>query len=666
MTKPTARIHRRARRWIDILALLRHVPLGTRMLTLLLNVLLGLLPLVFVTAMSVLLQRIPDAIGSTGGDNWATLLIVLGIAGAAFATQQALAPFQAAAGELVIRHVDQRCRGELMRAALADAPAMALDDQRLLDRLDVAREAFDGAAASPGDAAAGVLALVARYTQLVGATALVGYALNPLAAVVIGATAMTIRFGQRGSLGAFGDFYDGLTAEKRRATYVKQLATGTHAAKEIRLLGLVDWLRARHRSETMAYLSMMWQGRRRILGRPFLALALVGLTGGTVAVTQLALAGVHDGLNLLHLGLALQAILILLRFGVYFPECDVQTQYGLIALDAMRAFRDGSRALPALAPSRSVPAQGLPGQSIRFESVGFRYHDDGPAVIDGLDLELPAGMSTAVVGLNGAGKTTLVKLLTRLYDPTEGRITVDGHALTDIDARDWHGRFGVIFQDYVRYELSAADNIALGAPHVPATDEALRDAARRAGAEDVLDRLPDGLRTVLSRQYQGGRDLSGGQWQRIGLARALYAVGAGASVMVLDEPTAQLDVRAEAEFFDRFLDLTRGLTSVIISHRFSTVRRADQIVVLEQGRVAERGTHDELMAADGRYAALFRLQAERFTQQHEESYDVAQAASYDAVDTRRPGTGGESEHSTPQQVLHTGELASETMTDVTS
>ncbi|UNO43713.1 ABC transporter ATP-binding protein [Streptomyces sp. MST-110588] len=594
--------------------LLRHVPARTLMPTLLLNVLLGLLPLGFVVAMSVLLQRVPAAVGGQGGAAWTSLLAVLAVAGAAFGAQQALVPFQAAAGELVMRHVDRNCRGLLMHAALTDAPARALDDQRLLDRLDAAREAFDRTSASPGDAAAGALALVARYCQLTGAVALVGCALSPLAAAVIGTTALVIRFGQRGSLGAFGDFYDSLAGEKRKVNYVKHLASGPHAAKEIRLLGLIDWLRDRHRAEDMRYLTTMWRGRRRLLGRPFAVVSTVGLIGAATVMSLLAIAGTHDELSLLQLGIALQAVLILMRFGVYFPECDVQTQYGSLAYRSLLAFRDGARTLPALAPGRSLPAEDLPRQAIRFHDVSFRYRPQDRAVLDGLDLELPAGTSTAVVGLNGAGKTTLVKLLTRLYDPTGGRITVDGRDLTDIDAPDWHRRLAVIFQDYVRYELSAADNIAMGAPQDRATDQALRAAARRAGAEDILHSLPQGPATVLSRQYRGGRDLSGGQWQRIGLARALHAVHCGASVMVLDEPTAQLDVRAEVAFFDRFLDITRGLTTVIISHRFSTVRRADQIVVLEHGRVAERGTHDELVAAGGRYATLFRLQAERFAE----------------------------------------------------
>jgi ATP-binding cassette subfamily B protein len=189
---------------------------------------------------------------------------------------------------------------------------------------------------------------------------------------------------------------------------------------------------------------------------------------------------------------------------------------------------------------------------------------------------------------------------------------VDGTDLRELEDPGWQRQLAVIFQDYVKYELDAAANIGMGAPGRLLDDVALRAAAERAGAAEIIASLPAGLATPLSSRYTGGVDLSGGQWQRIALARALFAVGAGSSVLVLDEPTAQLDVRAEVAFFDRFLELTGGLTTVIISHRFSTVRRADRIAVLEDGRVAEAGTHDELMKAGGRYAELFWLQAHRF------------------------------------------------------
>jgi ATP-binding cassette subfamily B protein len=231
-------------------------------------------------------------------------------------------------------------------------------------------------------------------------------------------------------------------------------------------------------------------------------------------------------------------------------------------------------------------------------------------VLAGLDLELPAGRSTAIVGLNGAGKTTVVKLLAGLYRPDRGQITVDGTDLRELDPAGWQRRIAVIFQDYVRYELDAAANIGLGAPGADPAGVVV--AADWAGAAGVIDALPAGLATPLSSRYAGGTDLSGGQWQRIALARALFAVGAGAGVLVLDEPTAQLDVRAEVAFFDRFMEITAGLTTVIISHRFSSVRRADRIVVLSGGRVAEAGRHDDLVAAGGQYARLFEQQARRF------------------------------------------------------
>jgi ATP-binding cassette subfamily B protein len=217
-----------------------------------------------------------------------------------------------------------------------------------------------------------------------------------------------------------------------------------------------------------------------------------------------------------------------------------------------------------------------------------------------------------VVGGNGAGKTTLVKLLARLYEPTGGRITVDGVDLRDLDPVAWQRRVAAIFQDFVPYKLTAADNVAFGALHVPRTPERLDRAAAAAGAAGVVARLPHGWDTVLSRQFEGGTDLSGGEWQRLALARAVYAVHAGAGVLVLDEPTAALDVRGEAEVYDRFLELTRGLTTIVVSHRFSTVRRADRIVVIEGGRVVEDGSHDDLVAAGGRYAVMYELQAARF------------------------------------------------------
>jgi ABC-type multidrug transport system fused ATPase/permease subunit len=260
------------------------------------------------------------------------------------------------------------------------------------------------------------------------------------------------------------------------------------------------------------------------------------------------------------------------------------------------------------------PAAGMPARAIRCRNVTFAYPATGKPVLEGFDLTIPAGSSLAIVGQNGAGKTTLAKLLCRLYDPQSGAIEVDGVDLRELDLDAWRSRVAAVFQDFIRFELSLRDNVApTGAP-----DHVIRVALADAGAAELAD-----LDTVLARGYEGGTELSGGQWQRVALARALCAVRLGAGVVLLDEPTAQLDVRGEAEIFDRILAATRHTTTILISHRFSTVRHADRICVLEFGRVVELGTHEELMAAGGRYRTMFDLQASRFDSADAEEEGVA-------------------------------------------
>jgi len=244
-----------------------------------------------------------------------------------------------------------------------------------------------------------------------------------------------------------------------------------------------------------------------------------------------------------------------------------------------------------------------PAREIRFRNLTFAYPGGGAPVLDNFDLTIPAGSSLAIVGQNGAGKTTLAKLLCRFYDPQSGAIEVDGLDIRQFEIDSWRARVTAVFQDFTRYELPLRDNVApAGAP-----DNEIHAALEAAGAAKLAR-----LDTVLSRGYAGGTDLSGGQWQRVALARALCAVQRGAGVVILDEPTAQLDVRGEAEIFNRILGATRQVTTILISHRFSTVRQADRICVVELGRVIELGTHEELMARNGRYRTMFDLQAQRF------------------------------------------------------
>ncbi len=607
-------LRRRAVRWLATVRLLRYAHPGLIAGAGGLHLAVGLLPIAFILATSTLISRIPDAMSGFGGHGGIGRIgLALMLAVAAFVLQQTLVPFQSVLAELVIRQVDGACIVRLMACALRDLPAADLERQEVLDVLSDARNGFERVVPTPGDAAAGTLALIARYTQLVGAAVMVSVVLGPGTGVLVAVTAIVIRFGQRGSLSRFGAVRATLAGPRRRLSYLRRTATGTGLAKEARVLGLVPWLRQRHGKEARGYLEPLWATRRRLLFWPFVALAGFGLLGGGAALSALAEDGTNGSLTLLQLSVALQAVLIPMRFGVFFPESDMQTLYGLAAHDALTRLEqvaaDGGGHDRQYDPGH-VPD---PVEAVRFEGVGFRYHDGAPAVLDGLDLELAPGTSTAIVGLNGAGKTTLVKLLTKLHEPTSGRITAGGTDIAGISPSAWHRRIAVIFQDFTRLHLTAAENIWLGRPDLLGDRDALHTAARRAGAQEIIDGLPHGVDTVLSAEYEGGTDLSGGQWQRIALARALLALECGASLLVLDEPTAQLDVRAEAAFFERFLDMTKGVTSVIVSHRFSSVRRADRIVVLADGRVAESGTHEQLMELNGSYAELFRIQAERFT-----------------------------------------------------
>jgi ATP-binding cassette subfamily B protein len=254
----------------------------------------------------------------------------------------------------------------------------------------------------------------------------------------------------------------------------------------------------------------------------------------------------------------------------------------------------------------------MPAREIRFRDVTFAYPNGGAPVLSGFDITIPAGSSLAIVGQNGAGKTTIAKLLCRLYDPQAGAVEVDGVDIRTLEIDSWRARVTAVFQDFIRFELPLRDNVAPGG----APDDVIRQALEEAGAARLAS-----LDTVLARGYPDGTDLSGGQWQRVALARALCAVKLGAGLVLLDEPTAQLDVRGEAEIFARILAATRRVTTILISHRFSTVRHADRICVLEQGKVAEFGTHDELMALGGRYKTMFELQASRFDEE-ERSLDA--------------------------------------------
>ncbi|MBO0812266.1 MAG: ABC transporter ATP-binding protein [Microlunatus sp.] len=386
---------------------------------------------------------------------------------------------------------------------------------------------------------------------------------------------------------------------QRHAEYAYRMAVDTPAAKEIRLFGLADWVAERFNDRRRQLLEIALQAfrmRERSVGLSLLALVI----GNGLVFGFLARAAIVGDLGLSRLvayaGTAMGvSALATLEFDWWLADASrpVPLVNGLLG----RMTKVGGL------PAGSRDAAARPRQQVRFENVSFGYPHGSGLILDGLDLTIEAGHSLAIVGQNGAGKTTLVKLLARLYDPTSGRITADGIDLRDFDPDSWRGQVAAAFQDFVRYQLPLRENVApAGAP-----DEVINSALQQAGASGLAD-----LDTILSKQYAGGTDLSGGQWQRIALARALAQVAQGAKLIILDEPTAQLDVRGEAEVFERILAATRGITTILVSHRFSTVRHADRICVIEHGRVIEYGSHQELITLGGRYRTMFELQASRF------------------------------------------------------
>jgi ATP-binding cassette subfamily B protein len=257
---------------------------------------------------------------------------------------------------------------------------------------------------------------------------------------------------------------------------------------------------------------------------------------------------------------------------------------------------------------RPVGTDGAP--NIELRDVWFRYPGSDEDVLRGVSMEIPAAESAVLVGLNGAGKTTLIRLICGLYPPRRGAVLVDGVDLRELDLDSWHRRIAPMFQEFLRIQAPLAENVQLGAVDVAGDDRAVRAAAEEAGVLTFAERLPDGLDTALAVSHADGSDLSGGQWQRVGVARALYAMAAGARFLILDEPTSNLDTSSEERLVRRLIDETRGEASVLlVTHRLALARRTDRIYVLEAGRIVEAGSHDELIAVGGRYAAAFGMQA---------------------------------------------------------
>ncbi|MEY2397505.1 MAG: ATP-binding cassette, subfamily bacterial [Actinomycetota bacterium] len=574
----------------------------------------GLLPAAYTLLTGALVGTLPAAIrGGTGSPAAHRVDVLLVVIGATFVAQQLIGPLLALCVDALGRRLNGHLRARVMSAAAAPVGIGHLEDPEALDKVMLA-QGVGSANVTPRDVVTATFAIAANYLGgIASAVILMGFRWwVPL--VVIAAYLLAIQRTRR----MFHRNVQAITGQAetlRRSAYFRDVALTPSAVKETRIFGLADWVVDRFRSSWRGAMVEMWRERKG--GWRVLLLNAVVFFGAECGVTlYIAHAALNGQISLGRFIVFMGALGGLAAFA-NLSNHDLNLTWGAPAINAVVEL-EAMVAARSRAVAGSTPAGVMPAHDIRFDNVSFAYPGRA-AVFDGLDLTITAGKSLAIVGDNGAGKTTLMKLLGRLYEPTGGRILVDGVPLAEIEPRSWQRRVSAIFQDFTRYQLTARDNVAFGNPDIEPTDQLVESAAARAGALNLVTELTHGWSTVLSRQFKDGTDLSGGQWQRLALARALYAIDAGAGVLILDEPTASLDVRAEAELYDRFLELTAGLTTLVISHRFSTVRRADRIVVVDGGRVVEDGTHDELIARGGRYAHMFGLQAARFNDAQDES-----------------------------------------------
>jgi ATP-binding cassette, subfamily B, bacterial len=393
------------------------------------------------------------------------------------------------------------------------------------------------------------------------------------------------------------------TPVRRELDYLRVLGGSREAAKEVKLFGLKDFLVGRFtRLSDDIYRENVDLSHRRLVAGSFLS--MIGTAGYYAAYVYVIWRTVNGSLTIGTLtfltGAIVQASGNLQQVFSSLSSIADQALFltDLLAFFAMQStIRSKPKALPAPRPIL---------RGFEFRNVSFHYPGASRLVINGLDLHLRAGERVALIGENGEGKTTLVKLMTRLYDPTEGQVLLDGVDLREYDLEDLYREIGVIFQDFMRYEMTARENIAVGRIEEIANLPMLKTAAHKSLAQQVIERLPRDYEQMLGRRFETGVDLSGGEWQKIALARAYLR---DAQVLILDEPTAALDARSEFEVFQRFAELTAGKSAVFISHRFSTVRMADRIIVLHDGRIAEDGNHDKLLNLGGRYAGMFEMQA---------------------------------------------------------
>jgi ATP-binding cassette subfamily B protein len=513
------------------------------------------------------------------------------------ALQRAIGAYMGYGRNLFVRRVQLEAERRLLEKA-SKIDLGHFDNSDWHDRLARAKRDVSW---RPGDLTWSVLGLSGNFVTIILMASLLASLHWALVVLALLAAVLSLLLERRVTSKLYEFFYKE-TPEEREREYLGDLLVQPRSTKEIRAYVLADYLLDRHARISEA----LFQQREQMYRSATRVAVLTGLVGGTtlaLAYVFVALRGVSG---------AIDPGGVVLVIGAFTAVAGTlgNVSSTFVAVDQHTTFLEDYFSFLAIDPLVPVPAAKLSAawhaNSIEFADVTFRYPGGTEPAVEGLSLSIRAGELVAFVGDNGAGKSTLVKLLLRFYDPDHGAVRVGGVDLRDLDPEVLRNRIGVLFQDYASYELSVRENVVMGRPGGPVDDERVMEALRDARSDWLLRKMPKGLDAKVGRLFEGGHDLSGGEWQRLALARIMYR---DADIWILDEPTSSLDPEAEASIFAELKENLRGRIGIVISHRFSTVRIADRIAVVGGGHVSETGTHEELMRAGGRYAQLFELQA---------------------------------------------------------
>jgi ATP-binding cassette subfamily B protein len=525
------------------------------------------------------------------------LPIVIGL-WLATGVQRAVGAYMGYGRNLFVRRVQL----EAERRLLAQASKVDLghfDNSDWHDRLARAKRDVSW---RPGDLTWSVLGLSGNIVTIVLMASLLASLHYVLVLLALGAAGLSLALERQVNSRLYEFFYKE-TPEEREREYIGDLLAQSRTTKEIRAYVLADYLLGRHRDISEA----LFEQREHMYRSGTRISMLTGLVTGTalaLAYLFVAVKGIDGSLDpggvVLIIGAFTAVSGTLGQISSTFVAVDQHTTF----LDDYFSFLSIGPLVPK--PERPKPLPAPPISGIDFDDVSFTYPGGTEPAVSGLSLHIRPGELIALVGENGAGKSTLVKLLLRFYDAQTGTVRVGGVELRDVDPGELRNRIGVLFQDYANYELTVRENVVMGRPTVASADDRVMEALRRSRSEWLVRKMPNGLNSKVGRLFEGGHDLSGGEWQRLALARIMYR---DADIWILDEPTSSLDPEAEAGIFAELKENLKGRIGIVISHRFSTVRIADRIAVIADGRVTELGTHDELLAAEGRYAELFEIQA---------------------------------------------------------